>query len=146
MNYWETIFKDPKERAMTSLTTTVKNGRIMPVSEARGAYNKDHPDEPTFIVYEYPDTPVRVLTVCRTNPGDKTIEAVNGFPFLAIGEPNVFEVLALNADDIGSEGTVECVSKASEEFTFFDPLFCYNKALLSKTNGIWTGDADLKLV
>ena len=112
---------------MHALREAVKHGEVIPVSEARKEYNQAHPDEPAFLAYEYPQTPVRVLTICRTDPVEKIIEAVNGVPFLKEGGANTFEVLTLNPDDIGSEGTVECVSQTGESITFFDPLFCYNQ-------------------
>jgi len=127
MSYWGTIYENPKEQALDALREAVKHGEVIPVSDTRKEYNQTHPDEPAFLAYEYPQMPVRVLTICRTDPVEKIIEAVNGVPFLKEGEPNVFEVLTLNPDDIGSEGTVECVSKTGESITFLDPLFCYNQ-------------------
>jgi len=112
---------------MDCLRETIENGDVIAVSETRKAFNLSHPDEPAFLAYEYPETPVRFLTLCRTNPAEKTINALSAYPFLKEGRSNTFEVLALNPDESGAEGTVECVSKSGESFTFFDPLFCYNK-------------------
>jgi hypothetical protein len=127
MSHWETLFKNSRSRALKCLEETIQHGQIVPVSETRRLHRESHPNEPAFFAYAYPATPVRFLTICQTNPGEEALEAVNGFPYLAVGESNVLEVLTLNPDDIGSEGTVECVSKTSEGITFFDPLFCYNK-------------------
>ena len=127
MSHWGTLYERSNERMLDCLRETIEKGNFITVSETRKAYNQSHPAEAAFLAYEYPQTPVRFLTLCRTNPAEKTINALSAYPFLKEGMPNIFEVLALNPDESGAEGTVECVSKSGESFTFFDPLFCYNK-------------------
>lgn len=127
MNHWETVFENFKERALDCLRDSVQHGNVFSVSDTRKAYNQAHPDEPAFIVYEYPETPVRFLTICETNPAEKRIEVVSGYPFLKEGEPTVFEVLDIVPGGDGSDGTIECVSRSGDILSFFDPFLCYDK-------------------
>lgn len=127
MSYWETLFEDWQIHALNCMKESIEQGSTVPVPEALEDYRRIHQDEPEFVVYEYPDTPVRFVTICRLNPQEDQLEAVSAFPFLKEGESNIFEVLDVDPNEKGSEGVIECVSQCGDSFVFFEPLLCYRK-------------------
>lgn len=124
---WDVFWGDV-QKVITRLEMMVREG--VPV-DGNGEHSTN-PHRPLsageFLAYRYGDSPACSLSICEMTNDLKTLRFCVAYPWLKEGVPATLEVLDTHKLEDDFEGIVECVNRHAVNISFFDPLFCLNKA------------------
>ncbi len=130
-DHWKVLLGD-LEKFVNNLTFILEKGHPIGVLEEQRRHNLSHPEENTYIAFEYPDTPVRCLGLWQRILEKKRLELRTSYPFLKEGVSIHLEVVEIEQGEDEFEAVLECVNQHGTRIRFFDPLFACNRKAYAK--------------